>query len=180
MDTPFATLVLLTVIASVSGFTILVAAVDAGPAAITGAVTGLAAPQTTQACPELDASMLDLNRDGVVDYYDLSDVLQGRVHCTDECDWNHDGLLTRDDARALYSEITQLYDYDGDGVLTRKDARILAELIERDECGPEPFTHLFDITGDGRRDEADLVAFTGLIYNHDFPVIPGVTTGVDA
>ncbi|RME31886.1 hypothetical protein D6789_01270 [Candidatus Woesearchaeota archaeon] len=171
METPFAALVLLTVVASISGFTIIIVSADAGPSfLLTGMVT-LPEQELTIACPTVDASDLDMNRDGHVDYYDVVDVMQGRVSCGERCDWNQDGLLTKDDVRELYGAVTSLYDYDGDGVLTRADAKLLGKAIETGPCSE----HIYDLTADGTVDEADLTAYTGLLYNHDIPVFPGVT-----
>lgn len=172
METPFAALVLLTVVASVSGFVITVAAADAGPDAL---ITGMAtAPLDTGPalhCPTIDASSLDMNADGRVDYYDVADIMRGDAPCGARCDWNDDGYLTREDVKAAYDAVTGLYDYDGDGRLTRADARLLNAAIETEPCTH----HLYDITADGTVDEADLHAYTSLLYNHDIPVYPGVT-----
>lgn len=169
METPFAASVVAVIALSVCALFFGVNASTASGNLLTGNV--VAEPHVIRLdCAGLDISPLDLNRDARVDHYDTIDLLNG-LSCTDgRCDLNDDGAVTADDITILHKSIVALYDYDGDKSLTRSDLRTIHD--GHATCSAH---HLYDLTGDGRVDAQDRSAYLALIYNHDLPLIDGVT-----
>ncbi len=116
---------------------------------------------------QFDGTWLDFNGDGIIDYYDYQDVLDGKVDCTlHQCDVTNDGLIDARDQEAFNGMIRRLYDYDNDGQLTRQDLIILRQIMEGSaQCDAN---HICDLNGDSNLCADDLTRYTSLLYNYDF------------
>lgn len=115
---------------------------------------------------QFDISAIDMNQDGILDFYDVLDIFSGAVNCNEvDCDFNDDGYLDAADAESLTGMIIRLYDYDGNGILERDDPRFLLEVMLGNAQCNENF--VCDINGDGLVSSQDVTLYTELLYNYD-------------
>lgn len=141
------------------------------PASRTGNIAGSAyADAAVPVGTQFDVSLLDFNGDGMLDFYDYQDVLDGTVDCqAEECDLNKDGLIDATDSESFNLLVRRLYDYDGDGKLTRDDPIFLRDVIYGyKHCNAN---HICDLDGDGFVSSQDVTLYTSLIFNYDNPQV---------
>jgi hypothetical protein len=134
-----------------------------------GQVTGAAFDYGATAVPvgtQFDISDVDMNQDGMLDFYDVLDIFTGKVNCNKlDCDFNDDGFLDAADAESLTGLIIRLYDYDQTGFLERNDPRFLLQVMQGTAACTADM--ICDLNGDGLVSSDDITLYTPLLYNYD-------------